>query len=578
MGKYFRDNYTDFTFNGVRSSQMNVWITNSRDIKLVATPEFSDTFITPLFGNQQIYSNTNITKSTFSVQCIAINITLNDWRAIQQWLSPNIIGHLEFDFNDRTYYNAKISKAISGVSFVQGTLDSILGDLHIVTFSVEFVTVGDFAAKGPVNTAFLNTDFNETTYTIESVSNNRYFMPTMVKLPTTITGAKPILLRNRPISVELPVSLKDNLAAGDVLAYFVNGQILSAPESLTSGEYTTSAAYQLRSYENPQTGETGVAFESVSWGNDLTARLEIISSWSWLIAEDGKLKFNLNIFGNDILLYIQIITVPSSDPSGDLEPYDLAQHFSIPSFNYSILNTGSYDMYPEFWFTSPTNKQYSVKVNGNTVYDYHLAYETPMSIDCSTGFATINGTLAENANYSYDTNEYSIVQPVVESSINHGRCIIPSGSPELFKIRVLSFHNSINLFDPVSPPTLSNFGVLSFAVYGTPHYDHDNAIAFLFKDVAWSHRFNTGGYPYAPVASSSAYVSDFDWCQLLPDVVMSRITQDNKTYYTLMGDLSSLESIDFTEMSEMYCSVCNATNVEVVGTTGSVLLQTRDAF
>lgn len=154
----FRDEYTDFTFNGKTSEQMKVWITNSRDIQFRLTPEFTDTFVSPAFSNSQVLTGTNITKSTFQLKCIAIDVSMGEWRAIQRWLSPDAVGRLEFNFNYDTYYNAKVSKSITGKSFVKGGYDKLLGDLYIVEFTVDFTTVDDYAALGPVNVGVINTE------------------------------------------------------------------------------------------------------------------------------------------------------------------------------------------------------------------------------------------------------------------------------------------------------------------------------------------------------------------------------------------------------------------------------------
>ena len=70
----FRDRYTDFSFNEITSKQMNVWITNSMDLQMRLTPEFSDTFVSPTYSGSQILTGTSITKSDFSLKCIGIDL------------------------------------------------------------------------------------------------------------------------------------------------------------------------------------------------------------------------------------------------------------------------------------------------------------------------------------------------------------------------------------------------------------------------------------------------------------------------------------------------------------------------
>ena len=152
----FRDEYTNFNFNNQDSSAFKVWVTNNRDIKIALTPNFSDSFISPQFGGVRYLNGTTVDKTDITVNCIAINVNMNEWRAICNWLAPNKIGKLNFDFNKNSYYNVKLSKGVSSSSFYNmGVHDKFNGDYRIIEFTLEFTTVGDYAAIGNTNSTSL---------------------------------------------------------------------------------------------------------------------------------------------------------------------------------------------------------------------------------------------------------------------------------------------------------------------------------------------------------------------------------------------------------------------------------------
>lgn len=142
----FRDKYTNFSFNDLRSENFKVWITNKADLKRNMTPDFTDKFNTPTYGKIRYYEGTTVEKQDIDIQCVAVNITANEWRAITNWLSPLAVGKLRFEWNPHYYYVVKLSKAISGEYWSLNSVDPILGNLFNVTFSISFTTVYDWAA------------------------------------------------------------------------------------------------------------------------------------------------------------------------------------------------------------------------------------------------------------------------------------------------------------------------------------------------------------------------------------------------------------------------------------------------
>ena len=95
--KMFRDRYTNFSFRDRDSSSFKVWITNKNDLKRNMSPNFSDKFNNPSYSQTRYLESTNIDKQDFKFSCVAIDVTLNEWRAITEWLSPLQSGKLRFD-------------------------------------------------------------------------------------------------------------------------------------------------------------------------------------------------------------------------------------------------------------------------------------------------------------------------------------------------------------------------------------------------------------------------------------------------------------------------------------------------
>ena len=185
----FRDTYTDFSFDEIKSENFKVWITNNKDLQRSMSPNFSDKFNSPTYGQIRFYEGTTIDKQDFKLSCAAINITLNEWRAITEWLSPLKSGKLRFDWNDKYYYMVKISKSITGSMFIKSKIDSVMGDLYTITFTVEFTTINDWAALGPYcwqeNYELVTVNENGTIKEVRNVNpsiyNNSSYIPQFIE-------------------------------------------------------------------------------------------------------------------------------------------------------------------------------------------------------------------------------------------------------------------------------------------------------------------------------------------------------------------------------------------------------------
>lgn len=153
----FRDKYTDFYFCDKSSADFKVWITNNHDLQFNSAPSFSDTFTAPVFAQSRYHENTKIEKQDFKLKLAAINITKQEWRAINEWLSPQQIGALSFGWNKNHYYNVKVTSAPAGTIWIKNSVDHVLEELYIVTFEITFSTTEDWAALGAIASIPINT-------------------------------------------------------------------------------------------------------------------------------------------------------------------------------------------------------------------------------------------------------------------------------------------------------------------------------------------------------------------------------------------------------------------------------------
>lgn len=155
----FRDRYTNFSFDEISSETMKVWLLNSNDLVAGLTPNVSDSYETPTQGFGHYLNSTTADKNEFKLKCIAVNVTLNEWRAIQNWLSPFKVGRLKFDFNKETYFEVKVSSKIDGtLSHISGG-NRLTGDYYMIEFTIAFTTIVDFAALGYQVVGRLGMDF-----------------------------------------------------------------------------------------------------------------------------------------------------------------------------------------------------------------------------------------------------------------------------------------------------------------------------------------------------------------------------------------------------------------------------------
>ena len=559
MNNYFRDEYTDFTFNGVRSSQMKVWITNNKDLQFRLTPEFSDTFLTPSFGNTQILNSTNITKSTFSLKCIAINVTIQDWRAIQGWLSPTVVGRLSFDFNVGTYYNAKIDKSISGTSFIKGG-DRNLSDRYIIEFTVGFTTVGDYAALGEVNVGILGKDFttsqdDDLEYKIESVSNNRYFMPSIKKLINSeITEKTLIKINNKTLRFKH----SDTLLV-DIIDF-----------SVKTSENTYSPAYRVQGITEKvdEKQENLIQVSKFQYKNGI----QVTNNQTTYKVNDED-SLDLNFFGEELFLFVIGGNVSWTESNVN---------------QYAVCNVGSYDMHPSLLLNA---QDFSIKKNNEEFYNYSMKIPAVVSIDGQNGFILSQGQPIENVSYKIKQNETTYEHVLVDSWKNNGTLEIESGKPQIFKGRFVN--SEIIVYkgkDKDGKEIIENIGHTYTFISPEPlQYDHRSRTAVhIFQNVLGMQPYNTSTYPlFISEGVENNYNIQFVNSNFTTECRIECIKEKDYYKYNILvpKNRESDNGYNLTNGLTYYISICdydvldiNTTNTFNTNVENFIYLQTRDAF
>lgn len=437
----FRDNYTDFSFNELDSKNFKVWITNKNDLKQNMSPNFSDKFNTPTYGQTRYYEGTTIDKQDFKLSCVAIDVTLNEWRAITEWLSPLKCGKLKFDWNRNYYYMVKISSSLSGTIFIKSKVDSIIGDLYIITFDVNFTTVEDWAAIGPYCEQNYLEDINSNIY------NNDYYLPE-------------IILRDSYIDTYTTVNNATIPSADKILVLFQTTNL------------SDNQILEIKSYNEEKVGIIRVSTEN----NIKNIKYEYYynNKYAW----SKNLPYEKN--GYNYQFYF------NSNPGYYLQWKETGYNAIIKRYNDSnvlITNTGTFNAYPIFYVKDSCTISKDSKIYYSFTKSINNNMNYQVKINSKTSNITQNGVILDNSK-----DKFGI--PLYELKIeNSGQLYIKSGRPELFK--------AILVKDKVIKGTNSVRRCAEFLLNSKPIYDRDKKIILHsfsedFKEV--TNKFNIDRY------------------------------------------------------------------------------------
>jgi hypothetical protein len=147
-----RDRYLGFTYNG-KSMNMTAeadffgFIENSgNELSFFNTPEFTNEFVVPQFGEKTIYTGNTKSNKVFNLKIQLDKINLHKYREFLEWLSPDSQGILIFDYNPNYGYDVKLEN-VSQSEFHVVKRSNHNEDFYYIDLAIDFITVRDYAAR-----------------------------------------------------------------------------------------------------------------------------------------------------------------------------------------------------------------------------------------------------------------------------------------------------------------------------------------------------------------------------------------------------------------------------------------------
>lgn len=529
----FRDDYTDFSFDDKESRSYKVWITNKRDLQQNMSPNFSDSFNTPINGGITYYEGTKIDKQTFSLSCVAIDITKAEWRAITEWLSPLKIGKLRFAWNKKHYYIAKLSSAPAGSMFVKSKVDKVLGQLYIVEFKLSFTTVNDWAALGEYCEANSGTDG-----WTSSVFNNDYYMPAIYFRKVPDESENPVEMSGQsviPCGDRMIFDLS-NSSTAQVVIYNALGQKTEGIEiDQQNGKY----------YHKYYYNGTEAISEEIVIDQDISTTITLYTKPTDSLYQSTG--------GENVTLSV-------------LREYDA---------NILIANTGTDKMYPTLYSKGTTK----LKKDNKTFCSFNLNDEGSqpplVEIDNKLGILKCYGKILDLAKNTNGIRYYNSVE-------YNDQCFIESGRPEILKVVQISEYKK-----SFSNTGVTNVWKATFAINSEPYYLRNKRfflMAFTKDFMNETNEFHNDEY------NDQAYGSDVS--QLKYILLDSPVIEYEKTksgwlmhvsYYQTVGENGVIEedSIDslgtvprFQDLNSqvLYISLCDYEGIKLEQYNGSNLV------
>lgn len=150
----------DATFYGFVENEGN-------DLTFSNFPETSNEFSNPIFSEKTYYLGNTKNHRNFSLKIQLDKILLRKYREFLDWLNFDDIGLLVFDYNPWYGYKVKVD-SITDSEFYVVKDNSNNEDFYYINLTVNFITVGDFAATwikenvawtGNVNDNLIDNDF-----------------------------------------------------------------------------------------------------------------------------------------------------------------------------------------------------------------------------------------------------------------------------------------------------------------------------------------------------------------------------------------------------------------------------------
>lgn len=682
----FRDKYTNFWFNDISSETMKVWLTNSKDIEFKATPNFTDAFVNPVSSQIRYHTGTTFSSNDFQLKCIAIGVNMLEWRAIENWLSPLAKGKLQFEFNDNTYYDVKVSKQVKGTSFIAGTNHILNTDTYNIEFTVEFTTTSDWAALGPqvvvpinetyteknkvtmllvnspvagVSTARFTYDYNTMTanpnnwaklewWTKGLDTTHEYTDEILAKLNGGSTTSKQmmeclklslqshlIVTTSSAVNNKYGMPIIHNRSKSMNNIWPMSGSVTVKDTDRAGRKYITEPTLLVnktiyldeelfKNMEKPiAQGGGGISYSnynyylldgSVTSDSVLTAELKYSSLRPNLVGyirrqelSDGTVAMIVsnpsehNIYGilgdatigaSGTTFYgLPIMFCASSDEAFKYCPF----YYLEDDSTYAIMNAGSYEAYPDLYLDLGLTISTTVKKEKELLYNYNVSVQnTTLGVDGRTGFVTFNNLLADSATLTGDGGKTK----VVESSTNNGVFSIPSGNPELLRVRVFGITHPKMKMSATAPAEDIEITQIYFQPVGEFKYSRNGKFAaMLFSSICREAVYDAGFYPLVNekfvnagvygskindyIFSTNAFLS---YNAVSSGINMWVLTMPTKDFVGCsLCDPTILDaSTGALKTSQyMYLSLCDYTEASIETDTSMssyIMMQTRDAY
>ena len=502
----FRDNYTNFTFDDLKSENFKVWITNKNDLKWNMSPNFSDKFNTPTYGQIRYHEGTTVDKQDFKLSCVAVNVTLDEWRAITEWLSPLKSGKLTFDWNDKYYYMVKLSKAPSGTIFIKNKIDNVMGQLFIVTFDLEFTTVYDWAASGQYCEQSMSTatgGVNDYTLVDPSIFNNSYYIPQIIRSKSTDGTTSVSFDSNTPYSSRGADEIKFECTSTTT-----SSLIIQLPD--------TTPIYKLE-YKKINVSDTDFSYcWYIATSNSLTP--------TWALLDTDFQPFTIRMPSKHCIL-----SIVGSNWKG----------YFIKKENLAFCNPGAFESYPMFYV--PGN--FKVEKNNELIYSYEtnaIAPSNEVVINNKQFTFTCGGKNIESiTNYSG--------QPIFTNIDIRTQLVINSGRPEKFK--------AVFIEDRKLTASEGNTGdsdyrrKATFLLNNKPIYDRFKPFVLHAYDQEFLEITNQ--YSEQPYSSNYYTINDNYNSLLLIDPVLKIVYEKDRGYKLEIYYFSKADDVD-GEISAVY--------------------------
>lgn len=154
----YTDQYMCFTFNGINSSEKNVYIQNNTDdLKMYLNRGTNIEYTAPKYQNGRYVMGVTHSHREIPLKLVTEPMSRSDINGIMMWLTDGTIGDLSFDFASEWKYRVIVSSISDPILYAtEGT------STFIATFDVKFHTI---EGTDPINNKRL-------TITIDNINVN----------------------------------------------------------------------------------------------------------------------------------------------------------------------------------------------------------------------------------------------------------------------------------------------------------------------------------------------------------------------------------------------------------------------